>query len=59
MLILTRRPGEAIIIGNHTTVKVLDVSGQQVRLGIEAPKEVSVNREEIQHRIDRKQKDRR
>lgn len=47
MLILTRRIGEAIQIGNDTTVVVLGVSGHQVRLGVEAPKSVAVDREEI------------
>lgn len=47
MLILTRKPGEAIRIGNNIAVTVLSVQGQQVRLGIDAPKDVSVDREEI------------
>lgn len=47
MLILTRRIGEAIQIGNDTTVVVLGVNGNQVRLGVEAPKSVAVDREEI------------
>ena len=47
MLILTRKPGEVIRIGNDITVTVLSVQGQQVRLGIDAPKDVSVDREEI------------
>lgn len=47
MLILTRRIGEAIQIGNDTTVVVLGVNGHQVRLGVEAPKSVAVDREEI------------
>ncbi|AZP73474.1 carbon storage regulator [Pseudomonas poae] len=47
MLILTRKPGEVIRIGNNITVTVLSVQGQQVRLGIDAPKGVSVDREEI------------
>lgn len=47
MLILTRKPGEVIRIGNDITVTVLSVQGQQVRLGIDAPKGVSVDREEI------------
>jgi carbon storage regulator len=51
MLLLTRRTGEKIIIGDNVTVSVLGVKGQQVRIGIEAPREVKVNREEIYQRI--------
>lgn len=47
MLILTRKPGEVIRIGNDVAIKVLGVNGQQVRLGIDAPKGVPVDREEI------------
>jgi len=51
MLILTRNTGEAIVIGDNATITVLGVRGGQVRLGIDAPKEVSVHREEIYHKI--------
>jgi carbon storage regulator CsrA len=51
MLILTRRVGESVVIGTEVTVTVLRVKGNQVRLGVDAPKSVSVQREEIFHRI--------
>ena len=51
MLILTRRVGETIIIGEDVAVTVLGVQGNQVRVGVNAPKEVSVHREEIYERI--------
>jgi carbon storage regulator len=53
MLILTRRVGENLIIGNDVTVTVLAVNGNQVRVGINAPKHVAVHREEIFERIKR------
>jgi carbon storage regulator len=51
MLILTRRIGEAIKVGEAVTVQVLAIKGNQVRLGVGAPKDVPVHREEIYHRI--------
>ena len=53
MLILTRRIGETVMIGDDVTVTVLRVKGNQVRLGVNAPKTVSVQREEIFQRIKR------
>ena len=53
MLILTRRVGETLMIGDQITVTVLGVKGNQVRVGISAPKDVSVHREEIFQRIKR------
>ena len=53
MLVLTRKLGETIRIGDHITVKIVDLDGRHVKLGIEAPKSVSVNREEIYERIQR------
>ena len=51
MLILTRRVQEALMIGDNVTVTVLSIKGNQVRLGIDAPRDVEVHREEIYHRV--------
>ena len=53
MLILTRRIGESVVIGGDITVAVIGVKGRQVRIGINAPKNVVVHREEIQKKIKR------
>ena len=52
MLILTRRVGESLMIGDDVTITVLGVKGNQVRIGVDAPKEVAVHREEILNRIE-------
>lgn len=57
MLILTRRVGETIMVGDEVTVTVLGVKGNQVRIGVNAPKDVSVHREEIYQRIQREKAD--
>ena len=51
MLILTRKVGESVLIGDGISITVLSVRGNQVKLGVQAPKEVSVHREEIYQRI--------
>jgi len=55
MLILTRRMGESLIIDDDIKIKVLSIKGRQVRIGIDAPKEVAVHREEIYKRIQEEQ----
>ncbi len=56
MLILTRKSGETITIGENIQIRVLGVKGGQVRIGVDAPREVSVNREEVYARVQ-KEKD--
>lgn len=53
MLILTRRVGESLMVGDDITITVLGVKGNQVRIGVNAPKDVAVHREEIYQRIQR------
>lgn len=57
MLILTRRVGETIVIGDDVIITVLGIKGNQVRIGINAPKDVSVHREEIYQRIQNEKKE--
>ena len=52
MLILTRRVNESLVIGDNVTVTILGVKGNQVRIGVNAPRDVSVHREELAHKDD-------
>lgn len=56
MLILTRRVGETVMIGDEVTITILGVKGNQVRVGINAPKHIAVHREEIYDRIQREKR---
>jgi carbon storage regulator len=51
VLVLTRRVGEKLIIGENVTVTIMGVKGNQIRIGIDAPRDITVNREEIYQRI--------
>ncbi len=51
MLVLTRRPGESIVVGENIVVTVIEIKGGQVRIGIDAPREVDVYREEIYEQV--------
>lgn len=57
MLILTRRVGESLMIGDEVNVTVLGIRGNQVRIGVDAPKDVAVHREEIYERIQQERTD--
>ncbi|KMQ52489.1 Carbon storage regulator [Chitinispirillum alkaliphilum] len=56
MLVLTRKLGESIRIGDDIVVKIVDMDGRNVKLGIEAPKKIAVNREEIYEKIQKENK---
>ena len=57
MLTLTRRVGESLIIGDNIVINILGVKGNQIRIGVNAPKEISVHREEIYNRIQAEKPD--
>lgn len=52
MLVLSRRPGESIMVGNDITITVIEVRGDQIRIGIDAPREVQVHREEVVRELE-------
>jgi carbon storage regulator len=52
VLVLSRRPGESIVIGNEVTVTILEVRGDQIRVGVDAPREVQVHREEVFRQLE-------
>ena len=52
MLVLTRRVGESLVIGNEVTVTVLEVRGDQVRIGVDAPRSIQVHREEVHRELE-------
>ncbi len=56
MLVLSRKPGESVTIGDEVTITVLSISGKQVRIGIDAPSDIAVHREEIYNKIAGEQK---
>ena len=56
MLVLTRRVGEKLVIGENVTVTILGVKGNQIRIGIDAPRDITVNREEVYQRILKERK---
>lgn len=56
MLVLTRQSGESIMIGDHIKITILKVSGSQVRVGVLAPKDVAVHREEVYERIEQEKR---
>ncbi len=56
MLILARRPGEKLVINDDITITILEFNGSQIRIGIEAPKEVKIYREEVYDRIQANEK---
>lgn len=55
MLVLSRKPGESVTIGDEVRITVLSISGKQVRIGIEAPSDIAVHREEIYNKIAKEQ----
>ena len=57
MLVLSRKPGESLVIGGNITVTVVEAKGGRVRIGIDAPRELPVHRDEVRRRIDREAKD--